>query len=76
VREITAPLSAIVCGVPVVGQPRSLRLQLAADAAACLSPNGKLVQFSYSLRPPLPCPSSMRMRHAGTVWRNAPPMQI
>ena len=69
-------LRSIVSGLPVVGQPPELRARLLRAAMAALRPGRPFVQFSYSVRPPLPCADGIEVRRAATVWRNFPPMHI
>jgi phosphatidylethanolamine/phosphatidyl-N-methylethanolamine N-methyltransferase len=80
--EILAPylngsqLSAVVCGLPVLSQPLSVREALLRDAASLLRSGAPFIQFSYSFRPPLPRPTGGSAECAATVWRNLPPMHI
>lgn len=69
-------LRSIVSGLPVLGQSPELRRQFLHDAMAALRPGRPLVQFSYSLRPPLPCFDGVDVRRAAIVWQNLPPMHV
>lgn len=69
-------LRTIVSGLPVIGQAPELGRQLLRSAMAALRPGRPFVQFSYSVRPPLPCPDGIEVRRAAIVWRNFPPMHI
>jgi phosphatidylethanolamine/phosphatidyl-N-methylethanolamine N-methyltransferase len=69
-------LRSIVSGLPVVGQSPDLCCQFLRDALSALRPGRPLIQFSYSLRPPLPCYDGVEVRRAAIVWQNLPPMHI
>jgi len=67
---------AIVCGVPVLSQPVSIREKLLREAVAWLKPGSPFIQFSYGARPPIPPIHSMEARRAAIVWQNIPPMYV
>lgn len=69
-------LRSIVCGLPVLGRTADLRRKLLADAMAALKPGAPFIQFSYSVRPPIPAGDGIAVRRAATVWQNIPPMHI
>jgi len=75
-RHDARDLRSIVCGVPVLGRPVATRRQLLLAAMAALKPGCPFIQFSYGVRPPIPCTEGVEVRRAATVWRNLPPMHI
>lgn len=75
-EEEARGLRSIVSGLPVIGQSPQLRQQFLEDAMAALRPGRPLVQFSYSVRPPLPCFEGVEVRRTAIVWQNLPPMHV
>ena len=69
-------LSAIVSGLPVLGETEERKRRLLADAIEALAPGMPLIQFSYSAKPPLPLLHGVDIRRAATVWENIWPMRI
>jgi len=74
--EDAGSLRSIVCGLPVIGRPVHSRNKLLKDAMAALRPGAPFIQFSYSIRPPLPCAKGIEVRRAATVRLNLPPMHV
>lgn len=69
-------LRSIVSGLPVIGQAPELRRQFLREAIAALGPGRPFIQFSYSVRPPLPAIDGIQAKRAAIVWKNFPPMHI
>ncbi|HEY3776612.1 MAG TPA: rRNA adenine N-6-methyltransferase family protein [Rhizomicrobium sp.] len=69
-------LRSIVSGLPVIGLAPELRRQFLREAMAALRQGRPFIQFSYSVRPPLPCFDDVQVRRGAIVWQNLPPMHV
>lgn len=69
-------LGGIVCGLPVVHEPRARKRAFLEAALAALAPRKPFVQFSYSATPPLPNLAGVEITRAAVVWQNIWPMHI
>ncbi len=70
-----AAIAAIVSGLPLLQFPLAERQSLLRRALACQGCGGRLVQLSYSWRPPVPPPAGMHLGKIA-VWRNFPPAHV
>jgi phosphatidylethanolamine/phosphatidyl-N-methylethanolamine N-methyltransferase len=68
--------SAVVCGVPVLGETAETRRQLLEDGLNRLAPGCPFVQFSYSRKPPIDPGDIATVERAAKVWSNIPPLQV
>jgi phosphatidylethanolamine/phosphatidyl-N-methylethanolamine N-methyltransferase len=71
---------AIVSSLPLLLKPEPQRLALLADALQCMTPDGCFIQFTYSLRSPMPRDEvsalSVHSEASPPVWLNLPPARV
>ncbi len=67
----------IVSALPLLTFPIGHRIRLVETMLDLLEPQGRMVQFSYMLKPPVPAmPGSFAVSHLTTVFRNLPPARL
>lgn len=72
-----APFAAVVSSLPLLTRPPPIRKTLIRDALALTAPGGPLVQFSYSLLPPVKAaPGRFTVERSKWVAMNLPPAQV
>lgn len=71
---------AIISGLPMLAMSKSLQRAILAEAFKLLMPGGVLVQFTYSLRPPIAREVyeslDLDVRRVGHIVRNFPPATV
>ena len=79
-RDVDAPIGAIVSGLPLLNKPERERAALLDEAFSLMGPDGLFVQFTYSLASPVPLPRDRRAKYfgeaEGPVWLNLPPARV
>jgi phosphatidylethanolamine/phosphatidyl-N-methylethanolamine N-methyltransferase len=76
-KELGAPASAVVSGLPLVTKPMQIRLRLIRDAFLALAPRAPFVQFTYSVVPPIPKSlPGVSTEASERVWMNLPPARV
>lgn len=73
----SAPVAAVISGLPLFNWPMLRRLRLLAQALALIGSHGSFIQFSYHVLPPVPekC-GSFRVNGLPRVWRNLFPARV
>ena len=71
---------AIISGLPMLAMSKSLQRAIFAEAFKLLMPGGVLVQFTYSIRPPIAREVyeslGLDVRRVGHIVRNFPPATV
>jgi phosphatidylethanolamine/phosphatidyl-N-methylethanolamine N-methyltransferase len=79
-RLVAPGVSTVISGLPLLSMPPELRDGIAAAAFRILAPRGRLVQFTYGPRPPIPPESLTRLGltvdRGLKVWANLPPATV
>ncbi len=79
-RDIDAPIGAVVSGLPLLNKPERERQALLDDAFSLMGPDGLFVQFTYSMGAPIPQPRNGRQKYfgeaEGPIWLNLPPARV
>ena len=76
-KELDAPASAVVSGLPLVTKPMQIRLRLIRDAFLALAPGAPFVQFTYSVAPPISKSlPGVSTEASERVWMNLPPARV
>ncbi len=74
------PVAAVVSSLPLLSMSALTRLRVLAQVSALLGPEGKLVQFTYSPKPPIPARLTDALSLTGTrvarVFWNLPPAAV
>ena len=71
------PIQAIVSGLPLLSMPHPVRARIVQAGAAALAENGRLIQFTYTLRGRSPwLAADLRLHHNERVLANLPPARI
>jgi phosphatidylethanolamine/phosphatidyl-N-methylethanolamine N-methyltransferase len=71
------PAAAIVSGLPLVTKPVKTRLRLLWDSVALLAPGSPLIQFTYSVVPPIPrVVGGVSVQASERIWMNIPPARV
>jgi phosphatidylethanolamine/phosphatidyl-N-methylethanolamine N-methyltransferase len=71
------PAAAIVSGLPLVTKPVKTRLRLLWEAVALLAPGSPLIQFTYSVVPPIPrVIGGVSVQASERIWMNIPPARV
>ena len=67
----------VVSALPLLTFPIGHRIRLVETILGLLAPQGRMVQFSYMLKPPVPAlPGSYSVSHLTTVFCNLPPARL
>ena len=78
--RLREPAASIVSSLPLLVKSEKQRLDLLADAFACLAPDGAFIQFTYGPVSPMPRYRSFgptfRAEHSPQVWLNLPPASV
>jgi phosphatidylethanolamine/phosphatidyl-N-methylethanolamine N-methyltransferase len=75
--EQSGPFSAVVSSLPLLTQPPEIRLALVEQALNHMAPGAPLIQFSYSLFPPVrPRPGRFTVARSRWVVTNLPPARV
>ncbi len=73
-------VDAVVSGLGLLYMPRSVQREILRAAFAVLGPQGRFVQFTYGPIGPVPRALlrelDLKVRRAGTAWRNVPPANV
>jgi len=73
----SGPFSAVVSSLPLLTRPPEVRLRLVEQALDRMAPGAPLIQFSYSLVPPVkPMPGRFTVTRSKWVLRNLPPARV
>jgi phospholipid N-methyltransferase len=76
----TSGYQAIISGLPMLAMSKSLQRAILAEAFKLLKPGGTLVQFTYSMRPPISrevyTSLGLDVRRIGHIVRNFPPATV
>lgn len=75
-----APVTAVVSGLPLLSMPVRMRARILSEAFAAMGGGGRFIQFTYSLRCPIPkavlneigLTAAPRRR----IWLNLPPARV
>ena len=70
----SAPIAAVVSGIPLLNIPPANRRSLIARALST-GGNKRFIQLSYGWLPPVPADNGFAISHK-TVWRNFPPAHV
>ena len=70
----SAPVAAVVSGIPLLNIPPAARSSLIARALG-FGTNKRFIQLSYGWLPPVPADKGFAITHK-TVWRNFPPAHV
>ncbi len=74
------PAAAVVSSLPLLVKPETQRLDLLADAFACMRPEGVFIQFTYGPASPMPrfkpFGPTFRAERSPQVWLNIPPASV
>jgi len=76
---IEGPISAVVSSLPLLTRPESARLGLLKQAFDLMEPDGRFVQFTYSIGSPMPRkddPVAVQAEVSPRIWRNLPPARV
>ncbi len=69
--------STVICGLPLLNFPRSLRRQLIVDGLGRLEDHGAFVQLCYGPRPPVDAmPGQYTMTRTDWIIKNVPPARL
>ena len=72
--------AAVVSSLPLLVKPETQRLDLLADAFACMRPEGVFIQFTYGPASPMPrfkpFGPTFRTERSPQVWLNIPPASV
>lgn len=73
-------ISNIISGLPLLNFPAGMQLEIVAAVFEALTPNGRLVQFTYGSRPPITPEVLQKLNlgwsRRGKVWANIPPANV
>ncbi len=73
----SGPFSAVVSSLPLLTRPLEIRQALIEQALARMAPGRPLIQFSYSLFPPVkPVEGRFTVTRSRWVLRNLPPARV
>jgi len=76
-KENSGPFSAVVSSLPLLTRPPEIRTALIEHALSCMAPGQPLIQFSYSLFPPVkPVPGRFTIERSKWVIGNLPPARV
>lgn len=71
------PVDAVVSSLGFLAMPESLCREIVAAVLERLAPDGRIVQFSYTPRSPIPKTVlkelGIQCKRVGSAWRNLPP---
>lgn len=74
------PVDAVLSGLGFLSMPRTLQRAILTAVFEVLAPGGVFVQFTYGPASPIPRElldeRGLRVRRAGTAWRNFPPAGV
>lgn len=71
------PFSAVISSLPLLTRPPEIRGRLIEQALARMAPGQSLIQFSYSLFPPVkPVPGRFTVARSKWVLMNLPPARV
>jgi phosphatidylethanolamine/phosphatidyl-N-methylethanolamine N-methyltransferase len=74
------PADAVISGLGLLAMERRLVARILESAFACMSPDGRFIQFTYGPMSPVPEsvlePLGLRMRRGEFVLRNVPPATV
>jgi phosphatidylethanolamine/phosphatidyl-N-methylethanolamine N-methyltransferase len=73
------PAAAVVSSLPLLTKPEELRLKLLKEAFDLMAPNGRFIQFTYSIGSPMPRddqPVAVTAEVSPRIWRNVPPARV
>jgi phosphatidylethanolamine/phosphatidyl-N-methylethanolamine N-methyltransferase len=76
---VEGPISAVVSSLPLLTRPEALRLDLLKQAFDLMQPDGRFVQFTYSIGSPMPRkddPIAVQAEVSPRIWRNVPPARV
>lgn len=76
----TPTVATIVSGLPLLTLPDDVCRRVLSEVRALLYPHGRLLQFTYGRRSPVPMDwvrqSGARATRIGSVWSNLPPAAV
>jgi phosphatidylethanolamine/phosphatidyl-N-methylethanolamine N-methyltransferase len=73
----SGPFSAVVSSLPLLTRPPEIRLALVEQALDRMAPGAPLIQFSYSLFPPVkPVAGRFTVKRSKWVVMNLPPARV
>jgi phosphatidylethanolamine/phosphatidyl-N-methylethanolamine N-methyltransferase len=76
-KEDAGPFSAVVSSLPLLNRPPEIRLALIEQALGRMAPGRPLIQFSYSLFPPVKAiPGRFTVERSKWVIMNLPPARV
>jgi phosphatidylethanolamine/phosphatidyl-N-methylethanolamine N-methyltransferase len=75
--ERSGPFSAVISSLPLMTRPPRVRRAFVEQALERTAPGGRLIQFSYSLLPPVrSVPGRFRATRSRWVMMNLPPARV
>ncbi len=66
----------IISGLPLLVFPKKKRLKMREDALKVVGKTGKIVQFTYGPKSPIPLDSSIQAQSSKRIWINIPPAVV
>ncbi|RED52405.1 phosphatidylethanolamine/phosphatidyl-N-methylethanolamine N-methyltransferase [Aestuariispira insulae] len=75
-RQERTMFSSVVSSLPCMNFPHEFRENLLVKSMELLQPGRPLVQFTYSLAPPLPKLPTVRVTRTRRIWANMPPAVV
>jgi phosphatidylethanolamine/phosphatidyl-N-methylethanolamine N-methyltransferase len=73
----SGPFAAVVSSLPLLTRPSAIREALVEQALSRMAPGQPLIQFSYSLVPPVnPIPGRFTIERSKWVLSNLPPARV
>jgi phosphatidylethanolamine/phosphatidyl-N-methylethanolamine N-methyltransferase len=79
-RSETGPIDNVVSSLPLLNMKRHTRFRILKQISSLLQPEGKFIQFTYSLRPPITEKQSLSLdingQCTGRVLWNLPPAHV
>jgi phosphatidylethanolamine/phosphatidyl-N-methylethanolamine N-methyltransferase len=73
-------VQAVISGLPLLSMPLTLQRAILGGSFAQLAPDGRYVQFTYGVTPPvaraLRDDLSLEWERSARIWRNMPPARV
>lgn len=76
-NDLSGPFATVISSLPLLTRPPEVRRTFVEQALALAAPDGRLIQFSYSLLPPVrPGPGRFTVTRSKWVMMNLPPAHV
>jgi len=76
-EDRSGPFATVISSLPLLTRPPEVRRQFVEQALALAAPDGRLIQFSYSLLPPVkPAAGRFTVTRSKWVMMNLPPAHV